>query len=155
MIITFGKYKGWDTEDLAKAGEQGRNYLHWGSSNLRSPKFAREFDRVLGLPVEYNEALMVKAIVEAENIHPDDALVYAREELEGVAEDNAVEDKMEKAGEALLAEYAPKMSTTANKLRGLAHKFQWNWEGHLSAHQFSSQSNFNNFVEFMTKWDDR
>lgn len=155
MVITFGKYKGWDTEDLAKAGEQGRNYLHWGSGNLRSPKFAREFERVLNLSVEYNEALMVKAVVEAENIHPDDARIYVQEELERIAKDNAVGDELEKAGEILIAEYTAKMSTTPNKLRGLAHKWQWAWEGRFSARQFSSQENFALFVEFMTKWDDR
>ena len=155
MIITFGKFKGWDTEDLAKAGEAARNYLSWGSSNLRSPKWVREFDRVLSLGAENDKGLMVRAIVEGEDISQDDAETYVREELERIAEDDAESAKLESAGEVLIEKYVPILNTTANKLRGLAHRLQWNWEGCLNVRQFSSPENYNLFVELMTKWDAR
>jgi len=156
MKLTFGKFRGWDTEDLAKAGETGRNYLYWGSSNLRSPKWAREFERVLGLPVEYDETLMVKALIDSESdIDYDDAQTYVRGQLISIAEDDAYEKQLTDSGETLISEYAPKLNSTANKLRRLAHEWQWNWEGAFSPKQFSSRRNFDLFVEFMTKWDNR
>lgn len=45
--ITFGKFKNWKVEDLAKAGETGRNYLAWGAENLRSPKWRKIFSAAL------------------------------------------------------------------------------------------------------------
>jgi hypothetical protein len=46
MQITFGKFRGTQTTEVAKT-TAGRSYLAWGAANLESPKWRREFQAAL------------------------------------------------------------------------------------------------------------
>jgi len=81
MEITFGKFRGWQTMDLAKAGQVGRDYLSWGAENLRSPKWRKEFQDALDATQEIDVRLTANAImIDAPDLPCDDADIIARDE---------------------------------------------------------------------------
>lgn len=60
--ITFGKWQGWDTDELAKSGSFGRPYLEWGAEELKSPKWRKEFQRALSDNQVMDKNAIAKAI---------------------------------------------------------------------------------------------
>lgn len=61
MQISFGKWQGWDTDKLARAGSFGRDYLTWGSQELQNRKWKLEFKRAL----DENQEMCPKAMEQA------------------------------------------------------------------------------------------
>lgn len=95
--LTFGKYQGYETEDLAKFSD-GRAYLAWGIQKLDSPKWRAEFERVLTLPVA------IDIDREAESIMAGDAQIDPRAAY-GLAKNYAAQ--------LLVEEKADELKTTA------------------------------------------
>lgn len=62
MKITFGKWQGWDTDELAKSGSFGRPYLEWGAEELKSPKWGKEFQRALSDNQVMDKSAIARAI---------------------------------------------------------------------------------------------
>ena len=58
--ITFGKYRGWKLDDLALAGSYGRDYLSWGSYNLKNRAWRKRFAQALEIE-GINADLVAKA----------------------------------------------------------------------------------------------
>ena len=86
VTLTFGKYKGWKLEDLARAGSYGREYLRWGSYNLSNRAWRKRFAKALEIE-GINAALVAKAAMvdepeltefDAENIGACQAEDYNR-----------------------------------------------------------------------------
>ncbi len=89
MRVTFGKWNGWDTEELAKT-PQGRSYLEWGSENLKSPKWRKEFDRVLSEVSGYDLNLSTQAEITANpDVSPEEIEIWLSEEIEAMEEGEA------------------------------------------------------------------
>lgn len=152
MKLTFGKFEGWDTDDLAKAGEVGRDYLQWCSRNLRSPKWRRECERVLksNSASEIDEHLATEAIVvDSGDISYSEAQIFARDEIAQREEDDQLFAAMERAKEQVVAEFAGKMDVAEAKLRQLQSQYEFGGWERLSPRNFSSQEKYEQFVAFM------
>ncbi len=90
--ITFGKFNGWTMEQLAQAGEIGRDYLAWCASNLRNPGLRRAAENALKANVAPNAFLVAQALrVDEPGVTPDEAKRYADEQL-GQYEDDRARD---------------------------------------------------------------
>jgi len=151
MKITFGKFKGWETEDLARAGAKGRDYLHWGLFRFTDPKWLKEFRRVLDLPIEYNFKLMVQAIVaDTPDITSEEACMIAHEELEYT---NYVDEEYEDFlnQQETISKWAKTIGVSEKKLRTLHDKFKDSWHL-LPATMFSSDEMYENFCKFMEEF---
>jgi len=155
MKITFGKFKGWETEDLARAGNTGRKYLRWGADNLKSPKWAREFERVLTsspLDAKYDIDLMAQAIViDAPDISIEESYIIAREEF---GHSSYVEEQYKQyiaQQDAAVSKWAQIMGIEESKLRALGKRFENSW-WELSPSNFSSKQMFENFQKFMEEY---
>lgn len=101
--LTFGKFNGWDTEKLAQTSE-GRDYLEWGAENLRSPKWRKEFQRVLDNFSASDIDIMAEAkaiLANSPDIGWDEAETVARVLKEEAEQAEAVEAAMEQAKENL------------------------------------------------------
>lgn len=61
--LTFGKFSGVDTMELAAGGDTGRDYLEWGAENLKSPKWRQLFDEALVANVAYDMEAEARLIV--------------------------------------------------------------------------------------------
>lgn len=153
MQITFGKYQGWDTEDLAKAGEAGRSYLNWGADNLRSPKWRKEFSRALAISArEQDEWLTASAIVQdCPDIGYEDAHMAAREEIAFRQEWEREEIALENAQRPVLEQWAPILGVTIPKARSIAMKHEVDYQK-LPASRFSSVQKHKAFLAFMEGW---
>ena len=103
MIITFGKFSGWSTEDLAKTTD-GRNYLHWGMANLKSPKWQAEFKRVLSevKSTELNINLEAELNYQSGDLDYEDALKLAQETKAQLEEEEEIYTSYEKARSNLI-----------------------------------------------------
>lgn len=149
MKLTFGKFKGWDTEDLAKAGDSGRDYLRWCADNLKSPKWRTECERSLKAG-GFDEALAAKAIRDGEgDISLDEALFLVREERAAQEEEDRIWAAVEEAQENIIVEYATQMGVPANKLRQLYKRYELGGWEQLPASKFSSPEMHRLFQEFM------
>ena len=88
MEVTFGKFKGWQPEALAKTLD-GRNYLDWAADNLDSPKWRKEFKRVLSLDFAYDFALSIKATMTANpDLSYEDAEIWVKDTIVSESEAN-------------------------------------------------------------------
>ena len=65
--VNFGKYQGWDTDNLARFTD-GRSYLAWGTENLKSPQLRKEFQMTL----DSISAIEISIELEAESIMRSD-----------------------------------------------------------------------------------
>ncbi len=83
MQITFGKWQGWTTDDLAKSGKTGQSFLIWGAENLKSSKWRKDFQRALNENSELDVDLMARAIEQddPETVILDSARKFAEEEI--------------------------------------------------------------------------
>jgi len=84
MKLTFGKWQGWNTEDMARTFE-ARGYLEWGKENLKSPKWRKECERVLKI-TNYDEELSIKAIMHEANaggeyLDFDEAQIFVQDKM--------------------------------------------------------------------------
>lgn len=112
--ITFGKFQGWDTEKLAQTSE-GRGYLEWGAEDLRSPKWRKEFQRVLDDFSAADIDIMAEAkaiLVNSPEIGWDEAETVAEMIKEEAEQSEAVADAFEKAEDQLRAEMSRTYSDT-------------------------------------------
>lgn len=149
MRLTFGKFEGWDTEDLAKAGDYGRSYLVWCAENLKSPKWRAECERALGLG-GFDEALTAKALVQdSGDIGFEEALFIVRENRAAQEEDDKLWAAVEDAQEKVISEYAGKMEVPVNKLRQIFKRYEFGGWEELPASKFSSQEKYRQFIDFM------
>lgn len=157
MKVTFGKFNGWDTNDIAKAGEPGRNYLRWGAENLKSKKWRDEFDRALqeNTYTGTDVALHAKAMMVQDGfLDWNDALALAQEMAYTDAELQKEADEHEAKREEFLAKWAEKFGVTrdvfvpAAKRILNAHSF-----GELSRSQFSSDEKYNLAQEMVSDAD--
>jgi hypothetical protein len=117
MIITFGKYKGYDTEKLAQFSE-GRKYLKWGMDNLSSPQWQKEFKRVLELPLIIDIEAEAQSIMSGDaQIEPRDAYnladEYAEQTKKEYNQDKAYKQAKEELRQELLASGSSLQSVNA------------------------------------------
>lgn len=106
-IISFGKYQGWDTDALARAGAWGKDYLAWGAKNLRSPMWRQEFERALREAGPDDGHLTALAISQTDaEIDYDEALRIAREHELEAAEYAEGQKRVSAAQRAVEAKYA-------------------------------------------------
>lgn len=86
--LTFGKWQGWDTKDLAKFSD-GRSYLEWGIVKLESPKWRQEFQAALDAvsPAEIDLELEAQSIMRDDcQIDANDAYILAQDYRAGLIE---------------------------------------------------------------------
>lgn len=139
MKITFGKFKNWDTNDVAKAGEYGRNYLSWGASNLKSPMWADEFAKALGNNTEQDDNLAAKALYELEGESWDEALRYVHDQRIVEEEMQQEFDEFQKNIGEFKAKWAAKFGVDVVKMHKIAVKiFDADYYGMLRPSDFSS-----------------
>lgn len=156
MKLTFGKYKGMNTEDLARAGDEARGYLVWCVENLRSPKWRQECERALSLKAEQDVELTARATTRANpDIGITEARYLAREE---VAQERELA-KMFDAVEAKETEIARKWSGIIGqpeaKLRAIGKRYEFSEWDRLPASRFSNRQAFEGFGKFMAEWEAR
>ena len=104
--ITFGKWQGWDTDDLART-EDGRNYLSWGTNNLQSSQLKAEFARALANAGQPDETLEIRAIVRANpDIDEAEAWQIVQERKSEALENERQEARMESCRAIVVQKYA-------------------------------------------------
>lgn len=97
MILNFGKFKGWSTEDLAKAGNCGRNYLSWCADNLKNYGIRQTCAKVLSENHGIDFHLAVKALVQTEGMSEFDAQKTVNNELENLKDEDTYFDSVAQA----------------------------------------------------------
>lgn len=139
MILTFGKFRGWDICDLAKAGEIGQNYLSWCVNNLKSPKWRNECDRALEIN-DFDFDLAVKAVIQSDNLTHEEAVAWVNSEQESLQEQLTWETKEEQA-ESLLRLELVKCGLLVTQVAQLLGKYKWDFFGavEFGAIKFSSE----------------
>ena len=104
--FTFGKWSGWDTDDLAKTTD-GKSKLEWGKKKLQSPQWREECARALREAGPSDEALEVLATVRANpDIDEVEAWQIVQDRKAEAAEREAEEAATEEARAAVVAKYA-------------------------------------------------
>jgi hypothetical protein len=102
MIITFGKFKGHETTEVAKT-TTGRSYLAWGAANLENPKWRKEFqsalDTVSASAIDINRE--ASDIAATGDIDAEDAYKLAQD----VVADAVVDEARSAAIDAAKAEF--------------------------------------------------
>lgn len=154
--ITFGKFQGWDTLDLAKAGEDGRNYLRWGAESLKSPFWRKEFEQALKVDIQSDIELMAQVtIIRNPDIGYDEALYFAQAEIEQNAETDAMLADVEAKQEAVIQKWLPRMvGKTTENLRGIGKRFEFAGElDQIPLSRFSSVQAKQEFLDFMKDWE--
>ncbi len=124
MKVTFGKWNGWDTDNLAKAGMAGRSYLEWGSENLESPKWRTEFKRALADNTTSDLHLVASAAAKADGITYEEAYEWA-EEMKLEADAHAA--KEEKLGK-LQNYFVRQLTEIGVSQMGIVHLKSHYWE---------------------------
>lgn len=154
MKITFGKFSGWNTEDLAKADKTGREYLYWGANNLKSEMWRREFDRAQRLQVAQDDALAAKALL----VSDPDLGMYEAQHI--VSEEKSERERVDRfvaafdaARDAVIACWLPNFpNKTAAQLRGIAGKWEHTEWHELPLGNFSSPAARAAFMGFMAEY---
>lgn len=78
--LTFGKFSGLDTMELAAGGDTGRDYLRWGAENLKSPKWRQLFQEALDADVAFDMETAARLMVRDQgDISFDEALLHLQE----------------------------------------------------------------------------
>lgn len=153
MKLTFGKFKGWATSDLARAGSTGRGYLAWGAENLRSPKWREEFQRALGAPTDQDLHLTALALSQGEDdLSYDEAMIFARDEAEEAKEHGRFSAALDQAQAEVLAEWAGKLGQGEDRLRALAGRLEFVDLAEVPVSRFSSPAAKVRFGEFLKAW---
>ena len=103
VSLTFGKWEGWSSAELAQAGYVGRNYLSWGSTKLRSPVWRQRFKAALRQynPEDMDVALAARAIQEGDGISWEDARRLAVAEKQRVVRSQKADRQCREAKEWL------------------------------------------------------
>lgn len=150
MKITFGKFQGWDTLELAKAGEEGRQYLRWGKDNLQSPQWRKAFADALKADVHADEKLIYRAL----RVSYDDDEIQAMEDL---AREQAADYESEKAYDDSLAKirakYSAILGVSEQKMRDLAFRYAFQHETLYEEKNFSSHQKFLDFDAFIKEYE--
>ena len=142
MEITFGKWQGWDTNDLAKAGEAQRDYLRWGAANLQAPKWRKEFADALKRNQSFDQKMVACALhQEYDDLDDEDIDRLSVAECQERDEDNRRDAQMQ----ACIAKHAAIIGTSAQKLERL----YWNFFDDYKESQFSSHQKFEQFDAFV------
>lgn len=154
MKITFGKFSGWNTEDLAKAGKTGRDYLYWGANNLKSEMWRREFDRAQRLQVAQDDTLAAKALLVSD---PDLGMYEAQRIVSDEKAEEAERDRFvaafDAARAAVIACWLPSFpGKTAAQLRGIAGKWEHTEWQEVPLGNFSSPAARAAFMGFMDEY---
>ncbi len=148
MRLTFGKFRGWDTNEVALAGSIGTEYLEWCSMNLMNPKWRRECERALRANTGIDTELAIRALMEIEGYAYYDAAEVVACEIEEMDFLNEIDNEIDATIRKAAEKFAPIMGTTVEKLIQLAIHYVANWED-LSPKMFSSEEMYNNFQAFM------
>lgn len=151
--ITFGKFRGWSVEEVAKAGESGRNYLKWGMDNLKSPFWRKEFERGLSI-LDADPALILRAWDlegECEIEHRDFEMQAAQDEAEALKAEWAREAQERE----IIRRWAAKFGKTEEALRGTARTISWNYDDFddVPNSKFSSPARRAEFKKFYQEWE--
>lgn len=146
MKITFGKYSGRDTEYVAMVDP---DYCIWAANNLKSSTWQKEFSAALKAVKNRSAEEIAKARYNAqydEVEEPDYGAI-----LEEVEHEKAM-DEWSRQCDAVAANYANRIGTTADKLKSLYFRYA-NEMDMISARNFSSPQKYQLFVEFVTAYD--
>lgn len=154
MQITFGKFNGWKTEDLARAGKTGREYLYWGANNLKSEVWRREFDRAQRMDVAQDDALAAKALLVSD---PDLGMYEAQRIVSDEKAEEAERDRFiaafDAACDAVIARWLPSFpGKTATQLQGIADRLVHTEWQELPLANFSSPAARSAFMGFMAEY---
>lgn len=155
--INFGKFSGWDTENLARTTE-GRQYLKWGFENLKSPQWRKEFSAALkrysfsDLDVDL-EAKMILA--SDPQIDENDAEMLARETLADIKE----QEKADKVIDRTFANLRKNLANVGVPAQHLNRIFSIIVDGSLDEMvaakvvQFSSQEKMENVLSCAAQYE--
>lgn len=148
--FTFGKFNGWDVDELAQTFA-GREYLSWCASNLSNSAWRAECAAALARNGEINEALAARAEMHAEpDLSPEDALNSVRERLEQERDDRAFFARMDAEKAAIFEKYAALAGKSASELRSAATTLGRLGDWHtIPQSRFSSPALRNHLVAMM------
>jgi len=152
MKITFGKFNGWDTLDLAKAGGEGRGYLEWGKDNLKSPQLRKAFADALKADVHADEQLIYQALrVSYSDIEIEEMEQLAREQAIDYEEDEARYERYTRAINAVVEKHAAILEQPEKQLFDWAKRYanQEYDDGKGNGVRPYSESNFSSHDKFM------
>lgn len=104
--VTFGKWQGWDTDDLARTTD-GASYLEWGKKKLQSPVWRDEFARALREAAPMDDELEVRATLKANpEIEEEEVWEIIQERKAEAAEYETKEKALGEARAKVVAKYA-------------------------------------------------
>jgi hypothetical protein len=152
--ITFGKFSGWTTEEVAKAGTPGRSYLAWGAKNLKSSKWRSEFERALREVRTADPELILRAWqVNDPDYTPEDEM---GEMAAAKAEARVTEEQLgrEPEIEAFWTKWTAKMGRSQSELMVmLASGSHYERPEDIPANRFSSPERRAMYIEFVHAFD--
>lgn len=106
MKLTFGNWRNWDTNDMAKTTD-GREYLAWGTRKLQSAMWRNEFGRALAENYSIDESLEIRAIVKSNpDIDEVDAWQIVQDRKAEKREAEEIEERVESARRQVVRKYA-------------------------------------------------
>lgn len=146
MILTFGKFRGQDTESLKKS-KGGISYLEWGSENLRDIKLRKIFADTLASITDHDHALVME---QEEGINYEEALSYLQDMRAREEENQKEYEKDHSRKEQLIQAWAKESNQPIEKIRGIVYKYMMHWEN-VSRQDFSSDQAYNIFVRYMNE----
>lgn len=154
--ITFGKYQGWDTDNLARAGAWGKDYLEWGARNLKSRMWRQEFERALRQAGAADSHLTALAISQTDaEIDYDEALRIAREHELEAAEYEAGQKRVRAAQRAVEAKYAAILGVSESDARtaiNTVNRAVVSGSGFPPRNRFSSNERYQNMQAMYQEW---
>lgn len=157
MIITFGKYNGRDTLELASSGQTGRSYLEWGAQNLQSPKWRRAFQEALAASVEYSvqsEANLITADERFDSQERAEMVEYLKVMERERVESDAKWETWRQELYQIVNEHSIKMGITFGKANAMVKRyFESGDYQEVTAKNFSSPEKHTAFIEFMQALD--
>ena len=161
MIITFGKYKGADTNTLARFSE-GREYLVWGSEKLQADKWRSEFGRALSsihlssVSLEEQARLTVQFDKDGDADY-DDVLRFLRDEEADNKEFAEKEKATEEKRLVIFKEWEKESQKPISQLRSIFKKFEWYSREDLEiipSANFSSAQAKEQFIKYVCQLKD-
>lgn len=156
MKVTFGKWQGWDTDDLAKTTE-GRSYLEWGKEKLQSPMWRNEFARALREAAPMDETLEIRAISKANpDIDEVEAWQIVQERKKEAALYAAQEEALEEARTKVVAKYAALAGIDAQAMRnalGQVENYVLRFDEMPPASRFSSPERAAMMEQAYEEWE--
>lgn len=170
-IFTFGKWRGWNTDDLAQTFA-GRGYLSWCAENLKSPVWRAECARALQENKEIDIGLAAKAEMHAyphdfedevdAMVHVEDMLAMQREAEAEQAEWEAEERAIWERVHTVFARWAEQTGRPESDLRRAAGMMwrerelatgDWDWND-VPSSRFSSSEAKENTIAMMRELEE-